>query len=280
MAMQSPQHIMPMPHRPRKSPTPKSGTEKWGKPTHRARPPPATISRMPRQSSMPWGSGISGGPPHLQGTDLTKLSCSYSRKCTSAAASLQEREGAGGGCYIHSSSIQFEWGSVRMCLCARARVWRESRGQHKPKTRSTRKSSMRVRASPPRHGCRTHRSSPHTPTGSRRPADARSKGFTISLPSSSQTFCPLTKPAWRRLPESRGRRKKTKTRGTAPAIRAFCEPAAAAAPRSYRAPPPPPGFRGDRRFERSSAEEPMCVLLNPQLACSSSSGSSGGAVRK
>lgn len=60
MAMQSPQHIMPRPPRPRKRPTPNSGAEYWGMPTHRARPPPAIISRMPRQSRMPWGSGISG----------------------------------------------------------------------------------------------------------------------------------------------------------------------------------------------------------------------------
>lgn len=165
-------------------------------------------------------------------------------------------------------------------------MWRESRGQHEPKSRSTRKSCMRVRASPPRHGCRTHRSAPHTPTGSRRPADARSKGFTISLPSSSQTFCPLTKPAWRRLHESRGREgeKKKKKLGEQP-------------PRSVRcaSPPPPrlahsalllrrvgPGFRGDRRYEGSSADELMCVLLKPQLAriSSSSSGGSSGAVRK
>lgn len=200
MAMQSPQHIMPMPHRPRKSPTPKSGTEKWGKPTHRARPPPATISRMPIQSSMPCGSGISGGPPPPRDWP-DQLSCSYSRKCTSAAASLQER---GGG--LHPQQQH----PVRMGICAYVRVCVRVCGERA-------EASTSVRASPPRHGCRTHRSAPHTPSGSRRPADARSKGFTISLPSSSQTFCPLTKPAWRRLPESRGREdEKNKNSGNSP----------------------------------------------------------------
>lgn len=79
MAMQSPLTSRPTPPKPRNSPTPNSGAEWWGRPTHRAMTPPAVISSMPRQSSMPWGSGISGAPAFLELT-----SSSYC--CTSASA--------------------------------------------------------------------------------------------------------------------------------------------------------------------------------------------------
>lgn len=62
MVMQSPLTSRPTPPRPRNSPTPNSGADWLGRPTHRAMTPPAVINSMPRQSSMPWGSGISGAP--------------------------------------------------------------------------------------------------------------------------------------------------------------------------------------------------------------------------
>lgn len=78
MAKQSPLISRPTPPRPRNSPTPNSGAEWLGSPTHRAMTPPAVISSMPRQSSMPWGSGISRGSPCFLGTDFFQLQASSS----------------------------------------------------------------------------------------------------------------------------------------------------------------------------------------------------------
>lgn len=57
MAMQSPLTSKPMPPRLTNTPTPKSGPDLA---QQRTMSPPAVISRMPRQSSMPLGSVISG----------------------------------------------------------------------------------------------------------------------------------------------------------------------------------------------------------------------------
>lgn len=63
MAMQSPETSRPMPPRPMKSPT-------MNRPSQRAITPPAVMNRMPRQSSKPCGSGISGAAAFEESAQL------------------------------------------------------------------------------------------------------------------------------------------------------------------------------------------------------------------